>query len=75
MYVRINSHFFIVCFYSPLFQRIFGFGYTETPKRPLSILKRKNRSKSLGSDSAETSFSYIGTKLVSANTLVRTVIG
>jgi hypothetical protein len=50
-----------------LFRMVFGcFGYIETPKQAVSILKRNKR---LVSDSAETSFGssfgYIETKLVS----------
>ncbi len=49
---------------------VFGcFGYIETPKQAVSILKRNNRNKRLVSDIAETSFGssfgYIETKLVS----------
>ncbi len=48
------------------FRMVFGcFGYIETPKQAVSILKRNNRNKRLVSDSAETSFGYIETKLVS----------
>jgi hypothetical protein len=50
------------------------FGCFETPKLPVSILKRNNRNKHLVSDSAKTSFgSSFGcfdTKLVSEDTLV-----
>ncbi len=50
------------------------FGCFETPKLPVSILKRNNRNKRLVSDSAETSFGssfgYFDMKLVSEDTLV-----
>jgi hypothetical protein len=42
----------------------------ETPKLPVSILKRNNRNKRLVSDSAETSFGCFNTKQVSEDTLV-----
>jgi hypothetical protein len=49
-----------------LFRIAFGcFGYIETPRQAVSILKRNSRNKHLVSDSAETSFGYIETKLVS----------
>jgi hypothetical protein len=45
---------------------VFGcFGYIETPKQAVLILKQNNHNKRLVSDSAETSFSYIETKQVS----------
>jgi hypothetical protein len=49
---------------------VFGcFGYIETPKQAVLILKQNNRNKRLVSDSAETSFSYIETKQVSYDIL------
>ncbi len=55
----------------------FCFGCIETPKLPVSILKRNNRNKRLVLDSAETSFgSSFGcfdTKQVSEDTLVGAV--
>ncbi len=59
---------FFFCF--GLFWMVFGwFGYIETPKQAVSILKRNNRNKRLVSYSVETSFGssfgYIETQLVS----------
>jgi hypothetical protein len=53
-----------------LFRMVFGcFGYIETPKQSVSMLKRNNRNKRHVEASAETSFGssfgYIETKLVS----------
>jgi hypothetical protein len=52
-------------------------GCFETPKLPVSILKRNNRNKRLVSDSAETSFSSsfgcFDTKLVLEDTLINKV--
>jgi hypothetical protein len=61
-----------------LFRLVFClFGCFATPKLPVSILKRNNRNKRLVSDSAETSFgssfSCFNTKLVSEDTLIRTM--
>ncbi len=57
----------------PCREHFLCFGCFETPKLPVSILKRNNRNKRLVSDSAETSFgSSFGcfdTKLVLEDTL------
>jgi hypothetical protein len=53
-------------FFFGLFRMVFGcFGYIETPKQAVLILKRNTRNKRPISDSNETSFGYIETKLVS----------
>ncbi len=56
-----HDHLFFV-----LFWMVFEcFGHIETPKQAVSILKRNNQNKRHVSDSAETSFGFIETKLVS----------
>jgi hypothetical protein len=45
------------------------FGCFQTPKLPVSVLKRNNRNKRLVLDSAETSFRCFDTKIVSEDTL------
>ncbi len=51
------------------------FGCFETPKLPVSILKRNNRNKRLVSDRAETSFACFDTKIVQEDTLVQSSQG